>query len=184
MIQNDKVSCWKLFWVFSKIGAFTIGGGYAMLPLVEKEITSRKWMSEEDMADMIVLAQSAPGLIAVNLAIYTGHKLAGLKGSIISTLGAILPSFLIILLIAMLFTNFSDNPIVNKMFQAMRPVAIAMIVVPAVKMAKKGCINWWTGLIAVVTACLVAFLKVSPVWIIVSILTIGIGTGLLKERKK
>lgn len=180
----EKVSCWKLFWVFSKIGAFTIGGGYAMLPLVEKEITTRGWMSEDDMRDMIVLAQSAPGLIAVNLAIYSGHKLKGLKGSIMSTLGAIMPSFLIILGIAIFFTNFNESPIVAKIFQAMRPVAIAMIVVPAVKMAKKGIINWWTALIALATALLVAFLKVSPVWIIISVLAIGIGSGLLKERKK
>ena len=80
----EQVSLWKLFGVFAKMGAFTIGGGYAMLPLIEQEMTSRGWISQEDIQDIIVLAQGAPGLLAVNMAIYTGHKIRGLKGSIVS----------------------------------------------------------------------------------------------------
>lgn len=92
---------WKLFTIFAKIGAFTIGGGVAMIPLIEREIVDKnKWLSDEEFMDMISIAQSAPGLIAVNVAIFIGHKLGGLKGSIIATVGSVLPPFIIILLVA------------------------------------------------------------------------------------
>ena len=94
-----KVSLAKIFWVFSKIGAFTIGGGYAMIPLIQHEISRREWLPDDEIDESVILAQSAPGLLAVNMAIFTGYKLRGIKGSIIATLGAILPSFVIILLI-------------------------------------------------------------------------------------
>ncbi len=178
----EKVSSLSLFLVFAKMGAFTIGGGYAMLPLIEKELTSRKWISEDEMQDLIVLAQSAPGILAVNMAIFTGHRLCGIKGSILAALGAVLPSFLIILLIAMFFTNFKDNGTVAKIFQGMRPVAVALILVPAINMAKKGCINWWTSLVAVATILLVVFLKVSPIWIIITIIACGTGITSLKGK--
>ncbi len=180
----EKVSSWSLFLVFAKMGAFTIGGGYAMLPLIEKELTSRGWISEEDIQDLIVLAQSAPGILAVNMAIFTGHKLAGIKGSILATLGAVLPSFFIILLIAIFFTQFKENEIVAKIFYGMRPVAVALILVPAINMAKKSCINWWTSLIAIATVLLVVFLKISPIWIIITIIACGIGLSSLKQNTR
>ena len=96
-------SLWQIFLVFAKIGSFTIGGGYAMIPLISDEIIKRKWLPEEELPDIIALAQSAPGVLAVNMAIFTGYKIRGVKGSIAATLGSVLPSFLIILLIAMLF---------------------------------------------------------------------------------
>ena len=91
-------SLWQIFLVFAKIGSFTIGGGYAMIPLISDEIIKRKWLPEEDLPDIIALAQSAPGVLAVNMAIFTGYKIRGVKGSIAATLGSVLPSFLIILL--------------------------------------------------------------------------------------
>ena len=127
----EQVSLWNLFRVFAKVGAFTIGGGYAMLPLIEEEMTKRGWISAEDIQDIIVLAQSAPGILAVNMAIYTGHKIRGLKGSIVSAVGAVLPSLVIILLIAMFFTEFKENDIVRRIFQGVRPAAVALILVPA-----------------------------------------------------
>ena len=107
--MEQQASLWHLFLVFAKVGTFTIGGGYAMLPLVEEALVKRGWITEEDFQDLIVLAQSAPGLLAVNMAIFTGHKIKGLRGSIVSALGAVLPSLLIILLIAMFFTEFKDK---------------------------------------------------------------------------
>lgn len=147
-----------------------------MIPLIEKELTSKGLISKEDLDDVIVLAQSAPGLLAVNMAIYTGYKLSGLKGSIICAVGAVLPSFVIILLIAMVFTSFKDNPIVARIFQGVRPVAVALILVPAVNMARQGCRNWWTWLLCAGTMFGVAFLKISPIWFI--LVTIAVAAGI------
>ena len=98
------------FGIFFKIGAFTIGGGYAMVPLIENEIvTKRKWIAQEDFIDLLAISQSAPGILAVNISIFIGYKLRGIRGSIITALGTILPSFIIILAIALFFHSFKDN---------------------------------------------------------------------------
>ncbi len=178
--MEGKVSLWKLFLIFFRMGAFTIGGGYAMIPLIERELTKRGWISKEDLDDVIVLAQSAPGLLAVNMAIYTGYRLGGLKGSIISALGAVLPSFVIILLIAMVFTDFKDNPVVERIFRGVRPVAVALILVPAVNMARESCHSTLTWLIAAGTLFGVAFLKISPIWFI--LVTIAAAAGISSRR--
>ena len=179
----EQVSLWKLFGVFAKMGAFTIGGGYAMLPLIEQEMTSRGWISQEDIQDIIVLAQGAPGILAVNMAIYTGHKIRGLKGSIVSAIGAVLPSLVIILLIAMFFSEFRDNDIVRRIFQGVRPAAVALILVAGVRIAVSGCKEWWTWAIAFASLLAVAFLKVSPIWIILVTLSVSISVSLLKQKK-
>lgn len=177
-----KVSALKLFTIFAKMGAFTIGGGYAMLPLIEKELVSRGWISEEEIKEIVVLAQSAPGILAVNMAIYTGQRLCGIKGSVAATIGAVLPSFVIILLIAMFFTNFQDDPTVQSIFKAVRPVAVALILTPAVRMTKRSCSNWWTLLIALGSALAVAFLKVSPIWIILVTIVLAAGISSIKSK--
>ena len=180
----QQVSLWQLFGVFAKMGAFTIGGGYAMLPLIEQEMTRRGWISQEDIQDIIVLAQSAPGILAVNMAIYTGHKIRGLKGSIVSAVGTVLPSLVIILLIAMFFTEFKDNDIVRRIFQGVRPAAVALILVPAVRMAKSGCKSWWTWAVAAASLLGVAFLKVSPIWIILVTLSVAVSVSLIRQKKE
>ena len=179
-----QVSLWNLFCVFAKVGAFTIGGGYAMLPLIEEEMTKRGWISAEDIQDIIVLAQSAPGILAVNMAIYTGHKIRGMKGSIVSAVGAVLPSLVIILLIAMFFTEFKENDIVRRIFQGVRPAAVALILVPAVRMARSGCKSWWTWAIASASLLGVAFLKVSPIWIILVTLSVAVCISLIRQKKE
>lgn len=179
----EQVSLFKLFTVFLKIGAFTIGGGYAMIPVIENEMNRRGWIAKEDIDDIVVLAQSAPGLLAVNMAIFTGHRLRGMKGSLAATLGSILPSFVIILLIAMVFTNFQDNEIVVRIFTAIRPVSIALILVPAVKMMQRGCKTWWAWLITAATVLLVAFLKVSPIWIILVLVVCAAGISAWRNKR-
>lgn len=179
----EQVSLFRLFTVFLKIGAFTIGGGYAMIPVIENEMNRRGWIAKEDIDDIVVLAQSAPGLLAVNMAIFTGHRLRGIKGSLAATLGSILPSFVIILLIAMVFTNFQDNEIVVRIFTAIRPVSIALILVPAVKMMQRGCKTWWAWLITAATVLLVAFLKVSPIWIILVLVVCAAGISAWRNRR-
>jgi chromate transporter len=171
--MEKKVSLWQIFTVFAKIGAFTIGGGYAMIPIIQAELQKRGWIPEEDLPDIVALSQSAPGVMAVNISIFAGHKLRGVKGSIAATLGSILPSFLIILAIAIFFTAFKDNPWVERAFKGIRPVVIALIAVPMVNMARKCCKTWWAWLLAVGSLLLVAFLNVSPIYIIICVLVIG-----------
>ena len=179
-----KASLWDIFSVFAGIGTFTIGGGYAMIPLVAAEMRKRGWVSEEDMPDIIVLAQSAPGLLAVNMAIFSGYRMRGVKGSIVATLGSVLPSFLIILLVAMFFTNFQDNPYVIKIFMGMRPVAIALIAVPMVRMIAKGNHSLWAWALTLASMLAVVFLKVSPIYILLVVIACSLGITYLKEGRK
>ena len=182
--MEKKASLWQIFGVFAKIGAFTIGGGYAMIPLIQAEMSRRGWISEEDLPDIVALSQSAPGVMAVNISIFAGHKLRGFKGSVAATLGSILPSFIIILAIAMFFTAFKDNPWVERAFKGIRPVVISLIAVPMVKMAQKSCKSVWHWLLAAVSLLLVAFLNVSPVYIILCVLVLGFSITYYTLKKK
>lgn len=160
---------WKLFIIFAKIGAFTLGGGVAMIPLIEREVVYKhKWIDDEDFLDMISIAQSAPGLIAVNVAIFIGHRIAGIRGSIVATIGSVVPPFIIILLVAAVFTTFKDNATVQAVFKGIRPAVVALIAAPVIRMAIKNRLNWITGAIAVAATVLIAFLKISPIWIIIT----------------
>ena len=182
-MEQKSVSYWQIFLTFAKIGAFTIGGGYAMLPIIRNEIVARGWLNDEDFTDIIALAQSAPGLLAVNISIFTGHKLRGTRGSIIATLGSILPSFSIILAIAILFSGYQDNPTVIKIFKGIRPVVVALIAVPMLNMAKASNKKWWAWLLSAVTLGLVAFLNVSPIYIIITTIAAGWGLSSLQSDK-
>ena len=157
----------EIFTCFAKIGAFTIGGGYAMIPIIQKEVVDKKrWISEEDFMDVLAISQSAPGILAVNISIFLGYRLRGTKGSIVATLGSALPSFLIILLIAMFFAGYQDNPAVISIFKGIRPVVVSLIAVPMINMAKKAKLNIYTGALALATALLIVFVKVSPLYIL------------------
>lgn len=166
------VSLWQIFLVFAKIGAFTIGGGYAMMAIIENEVTKRGWLSKEDFPDIMALAQSAPGILAVNISIFAGYKIRGTKGSIAATLGSIAPSFIIILAIAMLFTGYQDNPTVVSIFKGIRPVVVALIAGPMVQMAKRSNKKWWAWVLTATALALVAFMKVSPIYILMSTIVI------------
>ena len=177
------VSLLKLFAVFAKIGAFTIGGGYAMIPLIQDEMTRRGWISDDELPDIIALAQSAPGVLAVNVSIFAGYRLRGLKGSIVATIGTVLPSFVAILLIAMFMSNFQDNPIVQRIFNGIRPVVVSLIAVPMINMARKNNKTWWAWVITLVTLLLVAFLKVSPIYILLVLIILATAVSLYREKK-
>ena len=157
----------KIFTCFAKIGAFTIGGGYAMIPIIQREVVEKnKWISEEDFLDVLAISQSAPGILAVNISIFLGYRLRGTRGSIVATLGSALPSFLIKLLIAMFFAGYQDNPTVVSIFKGIRPVVVSLIAVPMINMAKKAKLNIYTGMLAAATALLIVFLNVSPLYIL------------------
>ena len=174
---------WQMFITFVRIGAFTIGGGYAMIPLIQREVVQvRKWMDPKEFIDMLALAQSAPGVIAINTAIFIGYKIKGVRGSIVTTLGSALPSFIIILLIAILFTGFKDNPLVERIFKGIRPVVVALIAAPLYNMAKSAGVNWKTLFIPVVGALLIWGLNISPVWVVVAAIAGGVIYGTLLTK--
>ena len=181
--MKKEVSLWQIFGVFAKIGAFTIGGGYAMIPLIQAEMSKRNWISDDELPDIVALSQSAPGVMAVNISIFAGHKLRGFKGSVAATLGSILPSFLIILAIAMFFTAFKDNPWVERAFKGIRPVVISLIAVPMVNMARKSCKTWWAWGLAVGSLVLVALLNVSPIYIIICVLVMGFSVTYFRQKR-
>ena len=173
----------KIFLTFSKIGAFTLGGGYAMLPLIEHEVVDKNlWLSKEDFMDVVAVAQSLPGIFAVNISIFIGYKLRKLKGSIVCALATILPSFLIILLIAMFFSQYKDNPVIAKLFKGIRPAIVALIAVPVFSSAKAAKITFKTAIIPILSVVLISFLNVSPVFVILIAGLAGVLYHYLKHK--
>ncbi len=167
---------WRLFIVFFKIGAFTFGGGFAMIPLIRKEVvTKREWLNDDEFMDMLVIAQSAPGPVALNTALFVGNKRLGFKGSLFSGAGVIIPSFVAILLIAIVFTQFKENPVIERIFKGIRPAVVALIVTPLFQLGKAAKITWLTIWIPISVALLVWLLHVSPIYIVVCSIALGIG---------
>ena len=174
----------SLFYVFAKIGLFTLGGGYAMLPLMEQELVDKhKWLTRADFLDIIALAQAAPGIMAANVAILTGYRLARTRGSICAAAGAALPSFVIILLIALFFRAYQHNPLVIRIFKGVRPAVVALIAVPVFRLARAAHIHWKTVWIPITVALLVWLVKVSPVYIVLAAGIGGYWYALRREAK-
>lgn len=172
------------FLLFCKIGVFTIGGGYAMVPLIEEEIVDkRKWLAKDDFIDLLAISQSTPGILAVNISIFIGYKLRGFRGSLATTLGTILPSFFIILAIAMFFHNCKDNATVERIFKGIRPAVVALIAAPTFSMAKSAKINRYNIWIPVVSALIIWLFGFSPIWVIIIAGTGGYVYGRLRRPK-
>ena len=178
------VSLGKIFWIFAKIGAFTIGGGIPMIAAIKKELVERQWLTDEDFIDIITLAQTAPGLFAVNIAILTGHKLRGTKGSVVATIGSALPPFIIILLVAMFFTSYKDNEYVIKAFKGIRPAVVALIGVPMLDMLRSIRMRWWSWTIVLLSMLLVCFLSVSPIYILICVIAIAAFVSWYNNKKE
>ena len=158
----------ELFWIFFKIGTFTLGGGYAMVPLIQNEIVNKKkWIEEEEFVKLLALAQSSPGALAVNVSVFVGYKMKRMLGLITTVLGATLPSFIIILIIASLFSNIQDNVYVIKAFKAIRPMVVALIAASVYTIGKSAKINKKTLWIVILVAAMVAFLKFPPIVMII-----------------
>ena len=154
-----------------------------MIAAIKSELTRRKWLKDEDFLDIITIAQTAPGLFAANIAILTGHKLRGTKGSIVATIASCLPPFLIILLIAMFFTGFKDNEYVIRAFKGIRPVVVALIAVPMIDMIKATKMRWWSWIIVVASMTLVCFLKVSPIYILICVIVAALFISWYRNKK-
>ena len=182
---GGEASRWSLgeaFGTFFKIGLFTIGGGYAMIPLIEKEVVEKRhWVEREEFLDLMAVSQAAPGVFAVNMAVFIGYKRAGVKGSIACAIGNVLPSVLIILLIALFFHRFKEHEVVENVFKGIRPAVVALILVPTFNMARTARINRYNVWIPIVTALLIWLLGVSPIYIIVAGIAGGIAKYLLRK---
>lgn len=157
-----------MFFTFFKIGLFTLGGGYAMIPLIEEEVVNRhKWMTREELLDVIAIAQSCPGVFAINVSTFVGYRLRKTRGAVTTALGTALPSFIIILLIAMFFRRFQENPYVAAIFRGIRPAVVALIAVPTFNMARSARIRLSNCWIPVAGALAIWALGVSPIFIII-----------------
>lgn len=159
---------WRLFYTFFRIGGFTIGGGYAMLPLIERDVVTRNgWVDSEEFLDMIAIAQSAPGVLTINSAIIVGYKIARMPGALVATLGAALPSFIIIVVIASFFIRFGQNRLVESFMRGARPAVVALLFYAAYSMGRKG-IKDIPGMgVGLVGLVLLAFLGAHPILVII-----------------
>ena len=156
----------ELFWSFFKIGLFTFGGGYAMISIIEGEVIRRKgWIEQREFLDLLTLAQSAPGPIALNTSVFVGYKMYGYRGALSALLGVALPSFMIILLIAICFAQFRYNPIVDAAFKGMRPVVVALMFAPVLGLAKG--LKWYAAAISAGVALAVWQFGVSPIYLLI-----------------
>ena len=163
-MQNFYISAFR---VFFKIGLFTLGGGYAMIPQIEAEVVDkRKWMTREEFLDLIAVAQSCPGALAVNMSVFIGYRLRKLRGAVCTTLGVSLPSFIIILLIAMFFHQFEHNKVVEAMFRGIRPAVVALIAAPTFKLAKSANVTLNNCWIPIGCALAIYLMGISPILII------------------
>lgn len=171
----------SMFITFFKIGAFTFGGGYAMIPIIQEEIVDKKkWIDDDEFMDAIAVAQGSPGPVAVNTSIYVGYKIKGLPGAISATLGTVLPSLLIILAIAMFFYQYRENAIIDKVFLGIRPAVVALILSAVYKMMKKSKFGYKMLLISLGTVLIIVFFSISPIYLIIAA---GIG-GIVYNKVK
>ena len=157
----------EIFWSFMKIGAFTFGGGYAMIPLIQHEVINRRcWLTATEFSDLLTLAQAAPGPISLNTAVFVGYKQHGYGGALAAVLGVVLPSFFIILMVALFFANMRDNVWVDAAFRGMRPAVVALIVAPVVGLARG--MHWMLISVAAATSLVVWYFGLSPVWLLLA----------------
>jgi chromate transporter len=174
-----------LFLTFVRIGAFTFGGGYAMLPLLQKEVVEKRhWATEEELMDYFAIGQCTPGVIAVNTATFIGFKKKGILGAIAATLGVIAPSIVIILILAAFFNHFADYPIVQHAFNGIRIAVCATVAVSIFKLAKKGIVDWITLLILIAAFCATFFLGISSIYIVVGAALLGIVVRIFQRNYK
>lgn len=178
-----------LFLTFFKIGAFTFGGGYAMLPLIKEEVLKKGWMELSSLIDFIAVSESTPGPFAINMATFVGNKTGGILGSVCATLGVVAPSFIIILIVAKFFEKFKDNKIVQGCMTGLKPAAVGLIGAAAVSIAVSVFIpngfstaifkdiSLYISLVIFIMSIVLAFKKVHPIIIICISAVLGIVTG-------
>ena len=158
---------WELFCSFFKIGIFTFGGGYAMIPIIQAEVITRKgWIKEQEFLDLLTLAQSAPGPISLNTAVFVGYKMSGYRGALSALTGVVLPSFSILLLVAMFFSQIRNNPIVDAAFRGMQPIVVAIMLAPILGFTKG--MHWTLVALAAAITMVIWYFGVSPIYLLIA----------------
>ncbi|PKL49222.1 MAG: chromate transporter [Candidatus Riflebacteria bacterium HGW-Riflebacteria-2] len=176
---------WRIFLTFFKIGMFTLGGGYAMLPLIQREVVEKsKWVDNREFIELLALAQTSPGPMAINAAVFVGYKHRGIVGSLTACLGMTLPSFLIILIIAMYLASFRENQYVESFFKGIRPAVVALIAAPLCGLGKAIKIAWWGVLLAALIAIAIAYAGISPAIMVVIAALIGLFSGMIRKKSR
>lgn len=171
----------QIFLTFFKIGPTTFGGGYAMIPMIEREVVAKKkWVKHEDITDIFAIAESIPGAIAINSATFIGYQIAGRKGAIAALLGILLPTFMIVILLSIGFLYVQGNPRVDAAFQGIRPAIVALITYAGYKIGQTAIYDKTTIVTMILTVCALLMLKIHPVLIIL----IGMLTGLILVKIK
>ena len=184
MDESNKPSLLRLFLVFAKMGAITFGGGYAMLPILQREVVEHyRWCDESDLLDYFAVGQCTPGIIAVNTATFIGYKTRGVMGGIIATLGLVFPSLVIISVIYNILDAFKESEHVKMALSGIQVAVCALIFTSVVKLAKKSIVDAFTLSIAIATLALMLLLGISPVVFVLVSIALGIGFSLLKARK-
>ncbi|HHW74626.1 MAG TPA: chromate transporter [Firmicutes bacterium] len=180
--SSEAVTLSTIFFVFLKVGAFTFGGGYAMLPIIQREVVERRdWVSKERFVDLLIVAQSLPGAIALNSAIQVGTRLRGVPGGILAALGVIIPSIAVIMALAAYFLPaFQDNAYVNAIFYGLRPAVVGLIAAAVVNLGRDILDHWISVAMALALLAAVLFLKIHPIAILIA----GGLVGLILFRKK
>lgn len=171
-----------MFGSFFKIGLFTFGGGYAMVPIIQREVIDhRGWIDRDEFVELLTLAQSAPGPIALNTSVFVGYKMRGYAGALAALLGVVVPAFTVILIVAIYFAQFRENVYVNAAFKGMRPAVVALIVSPIVSLSRG--MGAWKYVLAAAVALFVWWSGVSPIWLIVVAAVVGVAIELFNSRK-
>ena len=173
--DEEKTSLWSLFLTFAKVGVMTFGGGYAMLPILEREVvTNHNWTTSEQMLDYYAIGQCTPGVIAVNVSTFIGYKKRGILGSIVATFGVIFPSIVIITSLASVLKMFQDNIYVKKAFEGIRIAVCALMITAVINLVKKAVSSVGTAIVAVCALLLQLFLGISPVVIVICTISFGL----------
>lgn len=182
--RTSRPLLYKIFTVFFKVGAFTFGGGFAMIPIIQREVVNNhQWISDEEFIDMIAVTQSAPGPVAVNSAVFLGFRLAGMTGALTALAGVVLPSFLIILMVAVFLTNAGQHILIQKFFAGVRPAVVALILAAGLGMGKKSLRTSSDYLVGAVSLGLLLFLNIHPILLILSGALWGAGRVYLTGHK-
>lgn len=173
----------QLFLSFAKISTFTFGGGYAMIPLIQREVIERRhWIEREQFLDLLALAQSAPGPIALNTSVFVGYKIRGIRGALAAISGIVVPCFVIILLIAMFFADIRHDPVVEAVFKGMRPAVVALIAAPILSLSKG--LGWVRSTLAILAVAAAWYFGFSPMYLILAGAGGGLLYGLYNAKKK
>jgi len=184
-MKNKLKQFLELYFAFVKIGAFTFGGGLAMMPIMQRElIEKRGWITEEELIDYFAIGQSTPGIIAVNVATFVGYKKLGWLGGIIGTIGVVTPSWVIIMLLAGAISSVDKYPVAQKALKGINVAVAALLTSVIVKFSKKTIKNIWNALFMLLAFALIYFFKVQSVWIILASLIIGSLLTLYRQKKQ